>query len=115
MRVCDAAVRQPHRRGLLERGRYADGWALAVTSDHWFRGRDWLDAGRPLSTPSARRPVPFYLLTAGAAAPETTDVTSNSRVLRRLVIDALDPGFMPARARSLIESQGDSPTILRRF
>ena len=21
------------------------GWALAVTSDHWFRGRDWLDAG----------------------------------------------------------------------
>ncbi|HNJ82003.1 MAG TPA: sulfatase-like hydrolase/transferase [Piscinibacter sp.] len=113
LRVCDRLLGEV--LGLLERGRYADGWALAVTSDHWFRGRDWLDAGRPLSTPSARRPVPFYLLTAGAAAPETTDVTSNSRVLRRLVIDALDPGFMPARARSLIESQGDSPTILRRF
>lgn len=113
LRRCDRLLGEV--LGLLDRGRYVDGWALVVTSDHWFRGRDWLDAGRPLTTPSERRVVPFYVMTAGATQPQVTDVLSNSRVLRRLVAAALEPGFTLARARSFIESQGDSPTVLRRF
>jgi len=100
----------------LNKGKYPQRWTLIVTSDHWFRGRDWLDAGRPSLAPTQRRTVPFYLLVAGESGIAlSTEILSNSRVLRRLVQEAGEPSFDYAKARALIEAHGDSATALRPF
>lgn len=115
LRECDRLLGEI--RAALDQGTRPQGWTLIVTSDHWFRGRDWREAGRPAITPTHRRTVPFYLLASGESggAAHSTDTVSNSRVLRRLVGEAADPSFTHARARALIEAQGDAPTILRSF
>lgn len=100
----------------LEAGVRSKGWALVVTSDHWFRGRDWREAGKPSIAPPARRTVPFYVLVNGEdGRAYSTASLSNSRVLRRLVAAASETTFSYEKAKSLIETFGDAPTVLRPF
>lgn len=35
-------------------------WKLIVTSDHWFRARDWIENMKPGELPPSARKVPFY-------------------------------------------------------
>jgi hypothetical protein len=38
----------------------AQPWSLIVTSDHWFRLRDWKENNKPGDFPTSPRKVPFY-------------------------------------------------------
>ena len=114
LRECDGLLGSVMSR--LQDGDYAKGYALVVTSDHWFRGLDWLDAGRPLVTPSHRRTVPFHVfLSDHQISAKDVDVITNSRVLRQFVYAASDPGFTLQNARQILSRQGDSPTAMRPF
>ncbi len=114
LRECDGLLGSVMSR--LKESGYSEGYALIVTSDHWFRGRDWLDAGRPSEEPSHRRKVPFHLLLSGQQKfPGEVDTITNSRVLRQFVGSAADAKFTLDDARSILARQGDSPTALRKF
>jgi arylsulfatase A-like enzyme len=114
LRECDHLLGEV--TATLNRNTQQNRWTLIVTSDHWFRGRDWREAGKPLLAPAQRRTVPFYLLMGGeSGAAYSTEKLSNSRVLRRLVLEAGDQSFDYAKARALIEAYGDAPTALRPF
>jgi hypothetical protein len=112
LRACDALLGEV--LGRLEATRAP--WQLIVTSDHWFRYRDWVDSGEALSVPRIRRSVPFHLLIDGqpGAAWSTAAVTSG-RVLPRLVELAERGALDYPNARRVIEAQGDGRTLLRRF
>lgn len=114
LRECDSLLGSIMSR--LHDSNYPEGYALIVTSDHWFRGRDWLDAGRSLGAPSDRRTVPFHLLLSGQnISTVEVDATANSRVLRKIVDSASSPKFTLNDGRHILSRQGDSPTALRPF
>jgi hypothetical protein len=114
LRECDALLGAVRRR--LNDGGYAEGYALIVTSDHWFRGRDWLDAGKPMGVPAHRRTVPFHVVLSGEPPTEVvTDSITNSRVLRKFIDASSSSSFTYDDARDLLLNQGDSPTLLRSF
>lgn len=94
----------------------ATGWSLVVTSDHWFRGHDWLEAGRPLAVPSQRQTVPFLvLLDSGPATGQATFQIATTRVLRKLTTTLATGTATYEQVRALIDAQGDGPTRLRSF
>jgi hypothetical protein len=114
LRECDSFLGLVMSR--LQDSVYPEGYALIVTSDHWFRGRDWLDAGRPLGLPSHRRTVPFHLLLSGQQTlAGDVDAITNSRVLRQFVDSAVGEKFTFEDARHILSRQGDSSTTLRPF
>lgn len=91
-------------------------WQIVVTSDHWFRYRDWLESGQPESTPATRRKVPFYLLTdEGPGVAWSTQTLTNSRVLPKLAAMAEQGTLDYPGARRAIDAFGDARTLLRRF
>ena len=113
LRECDAFLGDLLKE--LDNVGFENGWTLIVTSDHWFRARDWLEAGKPNTFPSSRRTVPFYLTNSNQYTQHHSDNVSNSRFLRSLSVKALSPEFNAATAKVIIESHGDDITILRPF
>jgi hypothetical protein len=113
LKICDKFIGDLIKE--LNQAQYMNGWTLVVTSDHWFRGRDWLESGKPLSLPLVRRTVPFYVMTDGESAAKVTNVLTNSRVLRKLLINALDKNFTLDKAKEILDAQGDSLTVLHPF
>lgn len=114
LRVCDELLGEVLRR--LARQTRSRGTALIVTSDHWFRGLDWLAAGRPEVIPTRRRPVPFLVWLNGADGhAQSTAAVSSSRVLPSVVHSLLSGKQDYPSIRDLIDKQGDGVTRLRIF
>ncbi len=116
LEACDRLLGEV--RTLLERHRPADGHRLVLTSDHWFRGLDWLDAGRPLVIPVSRKPTPFLLQIdeRDDGAAHSTAKALNSRLLRDLLSQlAAKRAPSYSELRDWLENQPDGPTRLRSF
>jgi Sulfatase len=100
----------------LEQLGLLDGYNLIVTSDHWFRGLDWLAAGSPLVVPSERRTVPFYVkIDRRNGTTHSTSSVTNTRVLRAVLGSLADGRADYSKIRSVIEAHGDGATRLRAF
>jgi hypothetical protein len=113
LRVCDELLGRVV--DILSTAKFDRGWTLIVTSDHWFRGRDWLETGRPNSMPMMRRPVPFYVASSNEISEETFEKTANLRSLPKVIVGALDSDFSRQRVKDTLSDDGDSQTLLRPY
>jgi hypothetical protein len=97
----------------LNAAHYANGYVLIVTSDHWFRCLDWLDQGRTLVVPKARRAVPVMIHSSTQAGRVLVDHTFNTAgmgdIVRQIVADRV---HTYPRIASMLEALGDDDTRL---
>jgi hypothetical protein len=97
----------------LNDAKYPNGYVLVVTSDHWFRCLDWLDHGRTLVVPKARRRVPVMIHSSTERGTARVDHTFNTAgmggVVRRIVLDGVNDY---ARLAGLLGTLTDQETRL---
>lgn len=91
-------------------------WSLIVTSDHWFRARDWITNKKPGDFPVSPRKVPFYFAENDFKG-VTMRISDGSNIpLAQIFVELTTRGSDVAeKIAKEIQQFGSDATLLDRF